>query len=213
MTKTIIKKQLAILLGVLWICIALNFFLLPHSIASAGVGSIGYLVETGWQIDRHLIVWTINLVMLALTYFLLEPQVFVNTLIGSLSFPILLVLLPELMLVRFYGFSLVLGSFFFSLGVYSLYRINASNGGITIPPLILEKYYHIRKAKGIFLTNAVIILLNLVIFSWNEALVSALSIYLIAFFMRCLLKVEKKRKRKASQRISKMNNTKVSSLE
>ena len=53
---------------VLWICIALNFFLLPHSIASAGVGSIGYLIETGLAIDRHLIVWGINLIMLGLAF-------------------------------------------------------------------------------------------------------------------------------------------------
>lgn len=32
---SLIKKNLALLLGVLWICIALNFFLLPHSIISA----------------------------------------------------------------------------------------------------------------------------------------------------------------------------------
>ncbi|MEG2325490.1 MAG: YitT family protein [Enterococcus sp.] len=213
MNKTRLKKQSAILLGVLWICIALNFFLLPHSIASAGVGSIGYLVETGWQINRHLIVWTINLMMLALTYFLLERHIFFNTLFGSLSFPILLALLPEMMLIRFYGFSLVFGSFFFSLGIYSLYRINASNGGVTIPPLILEKYYHIHKAKGVFLTNLIIIVLNLLIFSWKEAFISALSIYLIAFFMRCLLKLEKKQVEEISRMTSELNNKNSSSVE
>ena len=41
---------------------------LPHSIASAGVGSIGYLIETGLAIDRHLIVWGINLIMLGLAF-------------------------------------------------------------------------------------------------------------------------------------------------
>lgn len=67
--ETLIKKNLALLLGVLWICIALNFFLLPHSIASAGVGSIGYLIETGWSINRHIVVWGINLLMLALRFY------------------------------------------------------------------------------------------------------------------------------------------------
>ena len=70
--ESLIKKNLALLLGVLWICIALNFFLLPHSIASAGVGSIGYLIETGWSINRHIVVWGINLLMLALAFLLLS---------------------------------------------------------------------------------------------------------------------------------------------
>ena len=93
---SLIKKNLALLLGVLWICIALNFFLLPHSIASAGVGSIGYLIETGWSINRHIIVWGINLLMLALAFLLLKREVFVNTVIGSLAFPVLLALLPKI---------------------------------------------------------------------------------------------------------------------
>ena len=180
--ESLIKKNLALLLGVLWICIALNFFLLPHSIASAGVGSIGYLIETGWSINRHIVVWGINLLMLALAFLLLKREVFVNTVIGSLAFPVLLALLPEIML----------GSFFFSFGIFSLYKIGASNGGVTIPPLILEKYYGIRKSSGVFLTNLIIILLNLLIFSWQEALISAFSIYLIAFFMRFFMRIEQK---------------------
>ena len=190
--ESLIKKNLALLLGVLWICIALNFFLLPHSIASAGVGSIGYLIETGWSINRHIVVWGINLLMLALAFLLLKREVFVNTVIGSLAFPVLLALLPEIMLLHFYSVSLILGSFFFSFGIFSLYKIGASNGGVTIPPLILEKYYGIRKSSGVFLTNLIIILLNLLIFSWQEALISAFSIYLIAFFMRFFMRIEQK---------------------
>ena len=189
--ESLIKKNLALLLGVLWICIALNFFLLPHSIASAGVGSIGYLIETGWSINRHIVVWGINLLMLALAFLLLKREVFVNTVIGSLAFPVLLALLTEIML-RFYSISLILGSFFFSFGIFSLYKIGASNGGVTIPPLILEKYYGIRKSSGVFLTNLIIILLNLLIFSWQEALISAFSIYEIAFFMRFFMRIEQK---------------------
>jgi len=119
---------------------------LPHSIASAGVGSIGYLIETGWSINRHIVVWGINLLMLALAFLLLKREVFVNTVIGSLAFPVLLALLPEIMLLRFYSVSLILGSFFFSFGI----------------------------------------------FSWQEALISAFSIYLIAFFMRFFMRIEQK---------------------
>jgi len=56
----------------------------------------------------------------------------------------------------------------------------------------LEKYYGIRKSSGVFLTNLIIILLNLLIFSWQEALISAFSIYLIAFFMRFFMRIEQK---------------------
>ncbi|MFB8632049.1 YitT family protein [Enterococcus gallinarum] len=183
-----IKRIGLISLGVLWICIALNFFLLPHSIASAGVGSIGYLIETGLAIDRHLIVWGINLIMLGLAFLFLERKVFINTVFGSLLFPVILAWIPEWMVWEFYPASLILGSFFFSLGIFTHYCIGASNGGVTIPPLIFEKYFGIKKAVGIFLTNTTIIVLNFLVFGLREAIISACSIYLIAFFMNILLK-------------------------
>lgn len=183
-----IKRIGLISLGVLWICIALNFFLLPHSIASAGVGSIGYLIETGFAINRHLVVWAINLIMLGLAFLLLERKVFINTVLGSLLFPAMLALLPEWMVWDLYPASLILGSFFFSLGIFSLYWIGASNGGVTIPPLIFEKYFGLKKAFGVFLTNTTIIVLNFWVFGLREAIISACSIYLIAFFMNILLK-------------------------
>lgn len=45
-----LKKTPIILLGVVFIAIGLNWFLLPHDIASAGVGAIGHLVETAFLI-------------------------------------------------------------------------------------------------------------------------------------------------------------------
>jgi uncharacterized membrane-anchored protein YitT (DUF2179 family) len=183
-----LKRLGLISLGVFWICIALNFFLLPHSIASAGVGSIGYLLETGLAINRHLVVWGINLMMLALAFLFLERKVFFNTILGSLLFPVMLALIPEWMVWQLYPASLILGSFFFSLGIFSLYCIGASNGGVTIPPLIFEKYFGLKKAMGVFVTNITIIVLNLLVFGIREAIVSACSIYLISIFMSFLLK-------------------------
>jgi uncharacterized membrane-anchored protein YitT (DUF2179 family) len=72
---------------------------------------------------------------------------------------------------------------------------------VTIPPLILEKYYGIRRSSGVFLTNLIIILLNLLIFSWQEALISAFSIYLIAFFMRLFMRIEQKMQAKKSVKV------------
>lgn len=61
-----IKKTPMILLGLIFISIGLNWFLLPHDIAAAGVGSIGHLVEINFSINRSLTVWSINLTMLVM---------------------------------------------------------------------------------------------------------------------------------------------------
>lgn len=179
-----VKHFLLVIVGVLWICLSLNIFLLPHQIASAGVGSIGFLLENLVTIDRNIIVFLINSIMLLLAFIFLERKIFFNTVIGSLVFPVILWVMPEFMLLDSYKASLVMGSFFFSLGIFSLYSIGASNGGVTIPPLIFEKYFNLNKAIGVFLTNMTIILLNLLVFGFREAIVSGISICLITLFIK-----------------------------
>lgn len=188
--KAELKKLPVIIVGIISITVGLNMFLLPHQIASAGVGSIGFLLEMVLLIDRTLIVWAINLAMLCLAFIFLERAVFFKTLIGSLIFPIILAYTPTLVLTQFFPIALVAGSFLFSLGIFILYQIGASNGGVTVPPLIFKKYFGIEHALGVLLTNTVIIVLNLVILGVSQAIISAISIYLISFFMKKLLQFQ-----------------------
>lgn len=189
--KAELKKVPIILLGTIIIAASLNFFLLPYQIASAGVGSIGYLLETISQINRNIIVWVINLIMLTMAYLFLERKVFLKTLIGSLLFPVVLNVMPIFPVVDSFVIALLIGSFLFSLGIFVLYQIGASNGGVTIPPLIFKTHFGLNPATGVFLTNLIIIFLNLIVFGIKEAVVSAISIYLISFFMKKMMQLEK----------------------
>lgn len=188
--KAELKKIPGILAGILIISVGLNFFLLPHSIASAGVGSIGYLLETLLFIDRTIVVWSVNLIMLCLAFVFLERETFFKTVIGSLLFPVILSYVPVISMTRFFSVALIIGSFMFSLGIFILYQVGASNGGVTVPPLIFDRHFGLNRATGILLTNLVIILLNFVVFGFREALVSAISIYLISFFMKKMLQLQ-----------------------
>lgn len=179
-----LKHFILVIVGVLWICLSLNIFLLPHQIASAGVGSIGYLLETLVAVDRNIIVFSINSIMLLLAFIFLDRKIFFNCVIGSLIFPVILWMMPEFMLLNSYTASLILGSLFFSIGIFSLYTIGASNGGVTIPPLIFEKYFDLNKAIGVLLTNLAIIVLNFIVFGIREAIISGISICLITLFMK-----------------------------
>ncbi|WP_321387846.1 YitT family protein [uncultured Enterococcus sp.] len=188
--KTELKKIPGILVGILIISIGLNFFLLPHSIASAGVGSIGYLLETLLFIERSVIVWAVNLLMLCLAFLFLEREMFFKTVVGSLLFPVVLSYIPVIPMTRFFTAALIIGSFMFSLGIFILYQVGASNGGVTVPPLIFDRHFGMNRATGILLTNLVIIFLNWFVFGFREAMVSAISIYLIAFFMKKMMQLQ-----------------------
>ncbi|WP_413496624.1 YitT family protein [Carnobacterium maltaromaticum] len=181
-----IKKTPMILLGLIFISIGLNWFLLPHDIAAAGVGSIGHLVEINFSINRSLTVWSINLTMLVMAALFLGKLVFIKSVIGSLLFPIILGFVPMFALLSSHFISLIIGSLLFSLGVYSLYSVGASNGGITIPPIIFNKYFRLSISKGLLLTNLIIIFFNYITFGLLEIAFVILSIGISTLFITIL---------------------------
>lgn len=181
-----IKKTPMILLGLIFISIGLNWFLLPHDIAAAGVGSIGHLVEINFSISRSLTVWSINLTMLVMAALFLGKLVFIKSVIGSLLFPIILGFVPMFALLSSHFISLIIGSLLFSLGVYSLYSVGASNGGITIPPIIFNKYFRLSISKGLLLTNLIIIFFNYITFGLLETAFVILSIGISTLFITIL---------------------------
>ena len=181
-----IKKTPMILLGLIFISIGLNWFLLPHDIAAAGVGSIGHLVEINFSINRSLTVWSINLTMLVMAALFLGKLVFIKSVIGSLLFPIILGFVPMFALLSSHFISLIIGSLLFSLGVYSLYSVGASNGGITIPPVIFNKYFRLSISKGLLLTNLIIIFFNYITFGLLETAFVILSIGISTLFITIL---------------------------
>ena len=181
-----IKKTPMILLGLIFISIGLNWFLLPHDIAAAGVGSIGHLVEINFSINRSLTVWSINLTMLVMAALFLGKLVFIKSVIGSLLFPIILGFVPMFALLSSHFISLIIGSLLFSLGVYSLYSVGASNGGITIPPIIFNKYFRLSISKGLLLTNLIIIFFNYITFGLLETAFVILSIGFSTLFITIL---------------------------
>lgn len=103
--------------GLAIISLALNFFLLPHNIASAGVGAIGHLLELRWSVSSIYTVWFINLFMLVMTYIMLDRQVFLKYFRQS-AFSYFLKVIPANQVLFSHMASLIIGSTLFSLGVF-----------------------------------------------------------------------------------------------
>lgn len=193
-------------IGVIIIALALNFFLLPHGIASAGVGAIGHLIEIHLSVNSIYTVWVINLFMLLLTYLLLDKQVFSKIFLGSLLFPIYLKLIPTSPVLFSHIASLIIGSALFSLGVFYLYKSNSSNGGITIPPIILERYFKIPVYRGLLLTNLVIIILNFYILRPLDGLFTTVSILIMSVAMKLYTAIDSKLMEREGKSIGESNH-------
>lgn len=189
-----IQQLVLLFLAILILATSVNMFLGPHHIAAGGVSGIGILLEELMGINRAWVVMALNVVMLALAATFLGKQVFFRTLIGSILFPLMLRVVPQVMLTEDRLLSVIMGSILFAFGVATLYRIRASSGGTTIPPLIFEKYFNINPSLGLFLTDMVIVFMSLYVFGFEEFLFAILSIGITSMVMNYIETGLKRRK-------------------
>ncbi|MBP1040663.1 YitT family protein [Vagococcus sp. BWB3-3] len=183
-----------IMVAVQLLAISINLFLGPHNIAAGGVSGIGILAEAAFGIDRSIIVLGLNLLMLILTAIFLGREVLINTAVGSLLFPLALAFTPEVMVTDNTLLSVIFGSAIFGTGVAILYKIRASSGGTTIPPLIFKKYYNLSPTIGLLVTDAAIVTLTLLVFGFEEFLLAILSLIITSIVMNYIETGLKRRK-------------------
>ncbi|AOA02640.1 YitT family protein [Carnobacterium maltaromaticum] len=181
--KSVIKQIPLVTLSLALIGISINMFLAPHHIAAGGVSGIGVLVEQAFGINRAITVLVLNLLMLILTFFFLGRPVFIKTVIGSMLLPISLAVVPEIKVVEDPFLAVIFGSAIFAVGVAILYKIGASSGGTTIPPLIFQKYFGISTSLGLLLTDAVIVIFNIFVFGTEAFFFAILSLVLTSIVM------------------------------
>lgn len=189
-----VKHFMKIVLAVLILAVSINMFLGPHHIAAGGVSGIGILAETALGIGRSWVVLSLNILVLVLAAIFLGKTVFLNTVVGSIVFPLCLRIVPEVMLTSDRLLSVIFGSLIFAVGVSILYTIQASSGGTTIPPLIFEKYFNLNTSVGLFVTDFMIVSMSLYVFGFEEFLFAILSIGITSIVMTYIETGMKRRK-------------------
>ncbi|WP_413487589.1 YitT family protein [Carnobacterium divergens] len=192
--KTTMKQLPIVTVAIAILGVSINMFLAPHHIAAGGVSGIGILAEEALGIDRAIVVLVLNLVMLLLTFFFLGKTIFIRTVIGSMLLPLSLAVVPEVMVTQDRLLSVIFGSALFAVGVSILYKIGASSGGTTIPPLIFKKYFGLNTSIGLLCTDAIIVLFNIFVFGVEEFLYAILSIVITSIVMNYIETGLKRRK-------------------
>lgn len=192
--KRFIKQIPLVVISISLMAVGLNMFLAPHEIAAGGVSGIGILVEAAFNIDRAIIVLILNSFLLVFALIFLGKEVFFKTVLGSLLLPLALAVVPEIMVTSDKFLSVIFGSALFGIAVSILYRIEASSGGTTIPPLIFRKYFGLNTSLGLLLTDAVIVLFSYYVFGIESFLYAIISIIITSFIMNYIETGLKKRK-------------------
>jgi len=178
-----IKKLAWISLAIGLVAVCVNMFLGPHSIAAGGLTGLAIILEY-FGLDRATVVLIGNGIVLAVAFFLLGREVVFNTVIGASILPLAVHLVPNIMLVQDPMLSMVAGSVIFGVAISILYANNASSGGTAVPPLVLKKYFGMNPSLGLFLSDGVVVLLSLFVFSIDSFFYAVFSIAITSITMR-----------------------------
>lgn len=151
-----------VILGNFIYAVATVLFVEPSGLIMGGVTGIGLFANHIAGVPVSAVVLVMNVVMLVVGFFLLGKAFAANTVVSTFAFPAALAicekvignikLTDDLLLCAVFG-GILIGA---SLGI--VFRADASTGGMDIPPLVLNKYFKIPVAFGMWGFDVLILL-------------------------------------------------------
>jgi len=192
--KKHIKKIAGIIAAVTGIAVSVNMFLGPHSIAAGGITGLGIIFESLFGIDRSITIFVANGAILIAAFVFLGKEVFLNTVLGAILLPVLIRFIPQIMIISEAMLSMLVGSALMAISASILYANNASTGGTTLPPLILKKYFGMNPSIGLLISDGVVIVLCLIVFSVESFFYAISSVTITAVIMSYIESGIRKRK-------------------
>ena len=178
--KDLIKRYIMLIIGIFVYALAYNTFLVPNNLVVGGSGGIALLVKD--YIDTSIVIMIVSIVALLLSYIFLGKKFAINTLIGSLLFPLFVELtktieLPvpkdDIMLVSICG-AVMIG---FANGIIG--RTGLSSGGIDSICHIISEKFKISSGNSFALVNGIIVVLGGYTYGWRILLYALIIIYII----------------------------------
>ncbi|MDH5012901.1 hypothetical protein B9D04_09310 [Weissella cibaria] len=166
------------------IALSINFFYAPINVAAGGATGVAILLDAAFGINRALTVLIINIAMIILAAIFLDKSTVRNIAFGSFLLPVLMYLTPSHRLVEDAVLAVIIGGAVFASGIAILYRLEASSGGTTVPPMILKKYFKINSALSLLAIDMVVTLFNLLVSGTNAFFLAAFSLVITSIVMR-----------------------------
>ena len=182
--KNRLFSLMLVLTGNIIYALTVKLFLLPANLISCGTTGIALVVEYLTEIPMSLFILAFNIVMLLVGWAVLGRQFAMSTVLSSLFYPIALEVLNRvlgdvqvteniLLNVLFAGMGLGL-----SLGM--VIRGGASTGGMDIPPLILNKLFHIPVSAVLWVFDLCIMLAQMAFHPLEDLLYGGLLLIVIS---------------------------------
>ncbi|MBR0418927.1 MAG: YitT family protein [Erysipelotrichaceae bacterium] len=177
-----LKQILMIELGSFLFALSIGLFILPGKVLTGGVAGIVSLLSAYIDFDADIMVIILNTLLFIIGSILLGKEFFFNTLLYSISYPLMLLFVTRRMasveiepiLASLYG------GFIGGVAIGIMFRNGGSSGGVDVIALSLEKYFHIKVNHTIMAVDALTVLAGLYTYGLNAVLIGLLSVFMMS---------------------------------
>ena len=153
---------LMVLGGNLLYAFSIKLFVIPANLMSCGTTGIALVVNHLTDIPLSSFIFVFNIVMLGLGWAILGRKFAMTTILSSLFYPIALEvlnrLLGDVVITEDVLLNVLFGGMGLGISLGIVLRAGASTGGMDIPPLILNKFFHIPVSVSLWVFDFCILL-------------------------------------------------------
>lgn len=178
----LLKRYVLLIIAVLIYAVAYNLFFFKNNIVYGGASGISIITQK--LIDPSIMILIINVFFLVLSYFMLGKKQTLDSIVGSLLFPIFVKLTvnidsyinidnSDLLLITIIG-GVCVG---FASGI--VFKSGFTTGGTDILNQIVSKYFKISIGTSMLMTDGLIVILGGFFFGWTRVLYAMIVLYII----------------------------------
>ncbi|MBO7677668.1 MAG: YitT family protein [Erysipelotrichaceae bacterium] len=180
-----LRQFLFIEIATLLFAFSIGLFILPGNVLTGGVAGIATLLKGYVSISEDYLVIIINTMLFVIGSIFLGKEFFLNTLVHSVSYPFMLLLvtrhLPPVKIDPL--LAAIYGGFIGGIAIGIMFRNGGSSGGVDVIALIMEKYFNVKSSNTVMVVDALTVIAGLYIYGLNSVLIGLLSVYLLSFSM------------------------------
>lgn len=178
----LLKRYFLLIVAVGIYAVAYNLFFFKNNIVYGGASGISIITQN--LIDPSIMILVLNVFFLALSFFLLGKKQTLDSVVGSILFPIFVKLTAnigdyividnsDLLLITIIG-GVCVG---FASGI--VFKSGFTTGGTDILNQIVSKYLKVSIGTAMLMTDGIIVLAGGLFFGWTRVLYAMIVLYII----------------------------------
>lgn len=179
-------------IGVLIVCgltsaIALNYFLIPAKVLSAGMNGVAQIIVAiglnnfGIQLNTGLFIFILNIPIFIIGFWKLGKEATFWSFLNVVTISLVTIFFPHGELTENILMNALMGGLFIGIGAGLALKLGFTTGGMDILSLVLSKTTGKTVGNFMFILNGTIVLFAGFIFSWESALYTIISIYMMSY--------------------------------